>query len=667
MTTVTSLIDELDTGESLSRILIVESAAGPSRRRWLEEHMKLSEVSGARTFSVSCDFSARGPWAGVNELFSELFVEIQSQRTDLVERHALELVYILPQLRRSLAVHNPCLTDLASPEEKTRNYPADRALRIVHGLIDLLDSWKSATCADTKWVIACDAYDLAGTMGGCFFSELMRRKGERLNLRLIIGVAPGKGEQTRNSLSTGVRADIVAVNLPMEPPAVLYDKEAAQMAGDLERRIGDDRIEMQLHLSDLIRLWQSAGRPDKVLRCKFFALETYNTLGLYEDALRYSEGILSLAREHAPDDEPLQWFIIFKLLMCHIGLKHVQSSLELALEEGMKLAERNADRRGRLFYHIAMLYARYQQPRDLVKGEEYLNRALEAIEEANLPGGVFHFQYAFNRNGLAMIRNFQGRFEEAIELCRSGIARLNAHLSAEEHRLHRSILLYNIAQVYSVTGSFANAIEYYSAAITMDPNYSEYYNERGNAFLQLGHLQEAFNDYLRAIDLSPPYFEVFVNLGQCYRRMGAMAEAIESYSRAHDLQPDHLLALLGRAKAHEELGHREAAIADYTAALVQDPKQWEAIASRGVIHYEAGNLDMSLADFDQAIELKPDQPDLYYNRATVLADLGRYHQAEKDVEAALNLNPAKEDKLTLEALLETVRQAEVAEKCGDLS
>jgi tetratricopeptide (TPR) repeat protein len=657
MATIISLEHERGAGEALSRVLIVEAAAGPARRRWLEEHLQSSAAAGARTFSVSCDFDASGPWAGVNAFFSEFFADIQQQRPALVERHGFELVTILPRLRQSLKGSNPSLTDLATGEEKTRNYAADRAFRIVHGLIDLLDSWKTATSPEAEWVIACDAYDLAGAMGRSFFSELMRRRGERLNIRLLLAVEPGNGEQARTSLGTGSAADIIAVNLTSEPPVVLDQATAAQRAAALEQQIGDKPIETLVHLPELIKLWQQAGRPDKVLRYKYIGLETYNTLGLYEDALRYGEDLLPLAQKYAHDDVRQQWVIIYKLLMCYTGLQNIQRCLELAEGEGMKLAAHDANIRARLFYLLAMFYARFQKNRDLAKGEEYLTRGLEAIEEANLPAGVYHFQSVFNRNGLAMIRNFEGRFQEAIELCRNGIARMSAHLGADEHLLHRSVLMYNIAQVYAATGATAEAIEHYSATIAMDPNYSEYYNERGNLFLRVGRLQEARADYLRAIELSPPYFEVFANLGQCYRRMGAMTEAIDAYSRALDLQPDHLLALLGRAKAHEELGHDEAAITDYTAALAQDPTQWEAIASRGVIHYEAGDLNASLADFNRAIELKPDQPDLYHNRATVLADLERYRQAAKDVETALALNPPEEDKLALQDLLGNLRQA----------
>src|SRR5205823_943743 len=196
-----------------------------------------------------------------------------------------------------------------------------------------------------------------------------------------------------------------------------------------------------------------AKRPCKVLYYRHFGLYLYNTLGLYEDALRYGEGLLEMAAEHAPGDE-LRWSIIFKLLMCYMGLQDPQASLKLAEGEAMKVVERDhAAWRGQLFYLLAMLYARYQKPRDFAKGELYLDRGLEAMGQAELPEGEFHFQSVFNRNGLAMIRNFQGRHQEAIELCRAGLMRLDHHLSIEKHRLHRSVLLYNMAQVYFAIGA----------------------------------------------------------------------------------------------------------------------------------------------------------------------------------------------------------------------
>lgn len=638
------------------RILVIEGAAGPARRRWLAEHVTETPDGAARTFNVCCDFDAGGPWAGVGELFSALLPEIQAERPDLIDRHLLELMYILPELRRTLSVRNPCLTDLSEGPERTRNYPADRAYRNVHGLIDLLDSWKTTVGLESPWIVVCDFYDNAGAMGTLFFQQLMRRRGERLNFQLVLGVTPGQGEATRKSFDAGISVETTQIDLPAAALTQPDPAEAERLALELEEHIGSDSLEKKINLSKLIHLWSGARRPDKLLTYKCFGLETYNTAGLYADALRYGQGLFALVAEQSPVNLQLKWSVFVKLIMSHLGLNDVQSAFKLTEEEGLKIAEQCAEWQADLFYYMAMFYARFLKPRDLAKGEEYLDRGLEQVAIADLPEGQRHFNVVFNRNGLAMIRTFQGRLQDAIDLCRAGIATLDAYLGADEHRLHRSVLYYNTAQVYHAIGLDEEAVKYYSIAMEMDPNYSEYHNERANAYLTLERLEEAQTDYLKAIELSPPYFEVFTNLGQCYRRQGVMEKAIASYSRALDIEPSQMLALLGRAKCYEETAHFAEAIRDYTAAIGLDASQWEATASRGVLFYETGDLPASLADFDCAIKLKPEVADLYQNRATVLADLGRVSEAEGDLRQALSLNPSTEDVRAIQQKLDSLKE-----------
>ncbi|MGZ7072624.1 MAG: tetratricopeptide repeat protein, partial [Candidatus Angelobacter sp.] len=635
---------------------IIEATGGPARERWLEEHIKLAE-QGARAFAVSCDFELGGPWAGVNALISEVLAQVEQQRPDLITKHSFELVHVLPRLRRTLTVGNPTLTDLAADDEKVRNYAADRAFRIVHGLIDMLDSWKRSSCPDVPWVIGCDAYDLGGPLVKYFFKELMRRRGDQMCIRLVAAVGRGRGNEVHSELGAALPAVITFADVPDEPQAIIDPTVALQKATELAERVGDDRIEMQVHLPELIKLWGLAHRPDRVLRCRYFGLAFNSKLGLYADSLRYGEGLLDLVAEHEPNNATLRWWIIIKLLNAYTGMGDVDSALALS-EAALKEAEHVPLAWSiHLYYMAAMLFARFKQPRDLAKGEDLLDRGLEVIRQADITEDERHFRTVFNRNGVAMIRSFQSRFQEAIELCHAGLDELNSYLSIDKHRLHRSILLYNIAQVYVATSSYAEAIRYFSAAMEMDPNYSEYYNERGNIFLRIGNIEEALADYLKAIELSPPYFEVFTNLGQCYRRMGRMEEAVHAYSRALDLQPSQPLALLGRAKAHEELGRLDAAISDYTNALALDPNQWDAFASRGVMYYEKGEIHKALADFNSAIELNPDMIDLHRNRAVVLADLGRHQAAVLDLHTALLLNPPEEDRVALGELLKTSEAA----------
>src|SRR5437660_3072737 len=309
MATASTIEAKLD--RTSPEVLVVEAAAGPARRGWIEDHLEEAQASGVRTFYLHCQFTSGGPWAGVSELLFTLYDDIQSQRPDLVERHSLELVYLMPHLRRSLTVKNPTLTDMSSHAERVRSYPADRAFRTVHGLIDLLDEWKRTACPDRPWLIACDGYDEAGAMGSCFFREVIRRRGKSLRLSMLVAVESGKGEEVGHSLKSSLpHLKKIALDLPPESNPITDVSTAERMATALEESIGEDPIETQIHLAQLIRLWEQAGRPDKVLKYKWFGLDLFNTLGLYTDALRYADGLLKSAIEHKPDNRHFHWSIM---------------------------------------------------------------------------------------------------------------------------------------------------------------------------------------------------------------------------------------------------------------------------------------------------------------------------------------------------------------------
>jgi tetratricopeptide (TPR) repeat protein len=629
--------------EHAGDVILIEGNAGSQRRAFLEEALRRARERGARTWILPCHFDEGGPWAGVKTLFAELVPEIRTGNPELLVRHDYELLNAVPALKRSMSVRNPNLTDVASNPERVRNYPSDRAFRIIHGLIDLLAEWKAGEKDDGPWILACDDYSQSSYLARYFFRELMRRRGRRLGLVLLVAADPGATESIAGYFQPVPLAARLPLDLPADAPQPVDPEEALRRARELEERVADDPLEAEIHLSDLIRAWTAAGDPKKVFHWQFEALSVHNSLGFYEDALSYGRPALAGAKLYSPDDDTLHWRVFIKLFMCHVALGNAETALRIAEEEALGKV-REAGRLCRLYYLVSMLYARYLPQRDLATAEDYLERGMEEIARAGLPDSEMHFQTVFNRNGLAMIRFFQGRFQEAIDLCREGFNRLEEHIEPGKHRLHRSVLLYNTAQVYSTVGAHDDAIANYTAAMEMDPNYSEYYNERGSIHLRLGHLAAAREDYLKAIELSPPYQEVRTNLGQCCRQMGLMEEAIEAYSAALDLDPNQVLALVGRAQAHEALGRSEAALADYGAALAVDSRQPKVLANRAVLLYEAGRFEESLADLTAALEHSSDLAELYQNRSVVLTDLQRYEEAAQDLRDYLRLNPTAEDR-----------------------
>jgi tetratricopeptide (TPR) repeat protein len=349
------------------------------------------------------------------------------------------------------------------------------------------------------------------------------------------------------------------------------------------------------------------------------------------------------------DDRPLYHAAINAVYFCYVTLGHADAVLPLVEHALTRVEDRGGE--VRYCYLLSMLHARFLDLHDHDKAEAYLQRALEALGNDESPGHEVHFLTVFMMNGLALVRLRQGRVQEALELCATGIERLNEHLDPDRHRLHRSVLLFNIAQVHAQIGPYEVAIAYFTQAMAMDPNYSEYYNDRGAVHFKMDRLQEAERDYRQAIELSPPYAEVWTNLGQCYRAMGRMQDAIDAYTRALDLAPTGTLALVGRADAHTNLDHADLALSDYDAALAIEPDQPLVLGSRAIVHYEAGRVSEALADLDAAIALAPDLAELYQNRAVALQDLDRRDDAARDLTTYLQLSPDAEDRDDVESSL----------------
>lgn len=628
----TNLLDQ-DWLHQTGSIFLVEGAPGEQRALWLQDRLREVNESGGRCWHLTCSFADWGPWAGVADLFRPLVDEIRVSRPDLLNRHDYELLHVLPELSPSMATRHLTLTESSRDDEKVRNFPADRAYRMVHGLIDLLEELKGDDPA--TWVLACDGLGGAGYLGRRFFRELMRRRGECLRLILLATCLPGEGDELRDSFAprktTLLPADFLG------SASKIDQSGAAEQALRLESRIGRDRKSLEIHVQTLIRLWNRAGRPEKVFQWQRKALWLYPVLGYYEDALTYGTVVAESQARFAPEDDELSWMIFVKRYYSFLALRRADQAYALAREQEAQEDRMPPSKLCQIYYLLAMLHARYLPRKELDLAEEYLDRGIAEIEKLDKSSTDFDFLHVFNRNGLAFVRHLQGRPREAIELCRSGYERLIAKLDPESHHLHKSVLIYNIAQVYAAIGEPEEAISYYTLAMEMDPHYSEYYNERGNILLGLGRLDEARRDYLTAIELSPPYPEVHANLGQCYRLLGHLPQAIEEYSRSLDLLPDQLLALLGRAQAYEGMGRPQEALADYDAALALRPDQWEALANRAALHYEAGELEACATDLTHAIALEPKNADLYLNRSILFEDSGRIKEAIADLESSLRL------------------------------
>lgn len=629
-------------------IHVVEAKTGPARLRTLKTW--ISEIDEAALNVVDAAFERGGPWAGLDQLFTAVTKRLAGEKPDLLQAHAYELVRVAPSLGDTVETRYQSLTDTVPEEERVRLFPQDRALRIVHGLVDLLLNCVDKDILPAPLSLAWDRVDETSFMTRAFLAHLGRRLGPRIGVQLALGVTSEDGaglESLFAEVSCPVQWSHLEVTEAYDPaPDSSSADEATRRLFHLERRVDEDPQRLASHLPKLVQAARLAGKPEKTLRWQAEAFSHYTFLGLYRDAWTYGEPVVAQLEEYVGSDELRRFKMLNKTFGCVGALGEPDALAQLPdflIREGLECLEEPAYRGG-VHYMLSMLHGRYLPDLDLDLAERHLEFGLEELKTSRQPEASRQFQIAFNRNGLALVRFRQGRAQEAIDLCRHARENLDRYLPDDQQRLHRSVLLYNIGQVYSSLGEDREAVEHLNQAIELDPEYSEYYNDRGMLHFKAGRLTEAREDYLRAIRFSPPYPEVWTNLGQCLRRMAAFADALQAYNRSLDLDPHQPLAWAGRADCHQELGDLSLAENDYSAALERAPKDWECLGNRAVVRYSLGRPEEALADLEKAVRLAPDVPDLRQNRAVALADLGHRERAREDLEHYLHLAPGAADR-----------------------
>jgi tetratricopeptide (TPR) repeat protein len=289
-------------------------------------------------------------------------------------------------------------------------------------------------------------------------------------------------------------------------------------------------------------------------------------------------------------------------------------------------------------YATAMLHTRHfpegQRNHLLAKG-----RVNEAIGIASLlpdpKERAFHM--VFNQNGLALIEVHLKRFPEALSLVTEGLDRLNRVLEPNEHLLHRSVLLYNRAQVYATLGQYELALADYTAVISQDPYYSEYYFDRGNVYRRQERNAEALADYERAISYSPPYPEAYYNRAGVLSALGREQEALADYTYVLELDPDYLDALLNRASILYEQGDYEAARRDVEHGLRLDEHNASLRCTLGLLEMAQEHSTEAYHAFSRALELDSSLAAAWINRAILVFETGETEKAIADLTCALAL------------------------------
>lgn len=188
--------------------------------------------------------------------------------------------------------------------------------------------------------------------------------------------------------------------------------------------------------------------------------------------------------------------------------------------------------------------------------------------------------------------------------------------------LNHTIGIYalSISDILSQYYNIEKAIKCYNLSIEINPNLSDAYINRGNAYIEIGKYEKAIADHTKAIEINPFCAEAFYNRGNAFIKQDSKTKAIKDYTKAIELNPQYVKALNNRAVAYFNQDTFDKAIADLTKVIEIDPENGEAYYNRGKSFSELSQPDKAITDLLQAIRINPNDAMASYYLGLVYAE-----------------------------------------------
>jgi tetratricopeptide (TPR) repeat protein len=167
---------------------------------------------------------------------------------------------------------------------------------------------------------------------------------------------------------------------------------------------------------------------------------------------------------------------------------------------------------------------------------------------------------------------------------------------------------------------------------------------RGRELVKQEQFAEAIQAFTKAADIRPNWAPGYVNRGGAYQHLEQYDAAIRDFSRAIRLNPKLFNAYLGRAQCYVHQKQDDPAFDDFNQALALKPDAHLALAGRAGIYLRRKAYHKALADYNEAIRLSPDLASAYRGRASARRALGDGPGAQADEEKYKEIFARKGDK-----------------------
>ena len=244
----------------------------------------------------------------------------------------------------------------------------------------------------------------------------------------------------------------------------------------------------------------------------------------------------------------------------------------------------------------------------------------------------------------SLIAQAQARFQEGLALHRNGQL-------AQAQEIYQHVLklqpkhfeaLHLLGVIAAQSRNYAQAVDFISRSIEINPDNAIAYANRGNALRDLGRYQAAIESYDQAIAKKPDYATAHFNRGLALHALKQHQAAVDSYNQSIAIKPDAIETYFHRGLALFELMQYQAAIESFDKTIALKPDSAEAYYNRANALYQLKQYSAAIESYDKVIAIRPAAADAYYNRGLALRDLKQYQGAIESFVRVSAINPDHE-------------------------
>ncbi len=194
--------------------------------------------------------------------------------------------------------------------------------------------------------------------------------------------------------------------------------------------------------------------------------------------------------------------------------------------------------------------------------------------------------------------------------------------------------------------STIKAIEWFDAALEIDPDYAAAHAGKCSAFVDAyyetddsPYIAKAHGSCASALALNPNLDVVHTALGNLYFETGEYERAEAAYLKALDILPTSVAALTGLGETYTRLLDPVAAEAHFRKAVGLHPGDWSAYNSLGVFLFRSGRYEEAVTEWEKVVRLDNENSTGYSNLGAAHMLVGNFAAAVQALQKSIELAP----------------------------